>query len=168
MRVKNILGRVTRINKTLELGRNVSKKLKRNQCGWKAGRKGKGVFGLLKQAATYQAPSQESFILFLYALALSGDPRKNVLSHTIYPQTHDALLFQMDLGKRLQEPYVSKFLMSMITAQSFLLKVKPSALPLHRSLSLRETLMIILMGLLLPSVLLTSHQGQLTYGISDQ
>lgn len=82
--------------------------------------------------------------------------------------THDALLFQMDLGKQLQEPYVLKFLMSMITVQSFLLTVKPSALPLHQSLYLQKTLKIILMGLLLPSVLLISHQGLLIYGISDQ
>lgn len=74
----------------------------------------------------------------------------------------------MALGKRLREPYVSKFLMTTITVQSFLLKVTTSVLPPHQSLYLQETLAIIHMGLLLPSVLLISHQGQMTYGISGQ
>lgn len=107
-------------------------------------------------------------MLFLYAVASSWNIRKSFLPHTINPNTHDALLFQMALGKRQQEPYVSKFLMSMITVQLFLLKVITYALPLHRSLSLQETLVIILMGLPIPSVLLINHQGQLTRGISDQ
>lgn len=109
-----------------------------------------------------------SRVIHTFPVASSWDMRMNFLPDAIYSNIHDALLFQMALEKRLQEPYVSKSLMSMIIALSLLLKVKPSVLPLHRSLSLRETLIIILMGLPLPSVLLISHQGQLTYGISNQ
>lgn len=53
----------------------------------------------------------------------------------------------------------------MIIVQTFFLKEEPSALTLHQSLSL---LMNILMGLRLLSVLLMSHQEQLTCGMSDQ
>lgn len=150
--------------KSSKLGRTLFKELKRSQCGWKVVSKGKSCFRSLKEAGTYHAPSQESFILSLCAVP-SRDMRKNFLPDTIYPNTHDALLFQMALGKQLQEPYVSKFLMSMTIVQSFLLKVTPSALPLRQSLSL---LMNILMGLPLSSVLMISHQAQLTYGISDR
>lgn len=165
MEVKNILGRMNRMHKSPGLGRNMFQELKRNQCGWKVVSKDKSGFRSLKYAGTHHAPLQESFMLFLYVVASSQNIRKDFLPDTIYPNTHDALLFQMALGKQQQEPYVSKFLMFMITVQSFLLKVNTSALPLHQSLSL---FMIILMGLPLPSVWLISHQGQLTYGISDQ
>ena len=106
-------------------------------------------------------------MLFLYVVASLWNIRI-FLPHTMYPNTYDALLFQMALGKQQQEPYVSKFLMSMIIVQLFLLKVNTYALTLHRSLSLQETLVIILMGLPIPSVLLISHQAQQTYGISNQ
>lgn len=114
--MNNNLGRMNITHESSGLGRNFFQELKKKKRGWKV--VSKEWFHVIEISRNPLAtPPQEVIHAIPLCCGIIVKLGERIFSLT--PFTHDALLFQMALGEQPQEPYVSKFLMSLITVQLF-------------------------------------------------